>query len=115
VAQPFLHGANTRPYCGVFTPNKDCNFETRSRDYATVNEAVFSPVRAYPRRAAPRRASPCLLLTDNCKRLDRAAARRGHVTSAVSAVTSRNSRRAVFFRVSDRGFTGETELVLTVS
>jgi hypothetical protein len=33
-------------YCGVFTPCKNCNIETRSRDYATVDEAVFSPYRA---------------------------------------------------------------------
>jgi hypothetical protein len=33
-------------YCGVFTPCKNCNIETRSRDYATVDEAVFSPCRA---------------------------------------------------------------------
>jgi hypothetical protein len=32
-------------YCGVFTSCKNCNFETRSRDYATVDEAVFSPCR----------------------------------------------------------------------
>jgi hypothetical protein len=32
------------------------------------------------------------------------------VTPADSAVTSHNSRRAVFFRVSDRGFIGETEV-----
>jgi hypothetical protein len=62
-----------------------------------------------PSQATPRLASPCLLLRDNCKRLDRATVRRGHVISAVSAMKSRNSRRAVFFRVSDRGFVGETE------
>jgi hypothetical protein len=39
-------------YCGVFTPCKNCNFETRSRDYATVGEAVFSPCRAEPRLAS---------------------------------------------------------------
>jgi hypothetical protein len=37
-------------YCGVFTPLKNCNFETRSCDYATVDEAVFSPYRAESRR-----------------------------------------------------------------
>jgi hypothetical protein len=37
------------------------------------------------------------------------------VTSAVSALTSRNSRRAVFFRVPDRGFIGETEARLQFS
>jgi hypothetical protein len=30
-------------YCGVVTPCKNYNIETRSRDYATVDEAVFSP------------------------------------------------------------------------
>jgi hypothetical protein len=38
-------------YCGVFTPCKNCNIETRSRGYATVDEAVFSPWRAEPRSA----------------------------------------------------------------
>jgi hypothetical protein len=38
-------------YCGVFTSCKNCNFETRSRDYETVDEAVFSPCRAAPRLA----------------------------------------------------------------
>jgi hypothetical protein len=33
-------------YCGVFTPCKNCNIETRSHDYATVDEALFSPCRA---------------------------------------------------------------------
>jgi hypothetical protein len=35
-------------YSGVFTPCKNCNVETCSRDYATVDEAVFSPCRAEP-------------------------------------------------------------------
>jgi hypothetical protein len=39
-----------REYCGVFTPCKNCNIETRSRDYATVDEAVFSPCHAESRR-----------------------------------------------------------------
>jgi hypothetical protein len=33
-------------HCGVFKPCKKCNLETRSCDYATVDEAVFSPCRA---------------------------------------------------------------------
>jgi hypothetical protein len=45
-------------YCGVFTPRKNCNIETRSRDYATVNEAVFSPCRAEQSRTKPSRAEP---------------------------------------------------------
>jgi hypothetical protein len=53
-------------YCGVFTPCKNCNIETRSRDYAIVDEAVFSPCRAEQNRTEPwtsrssrRIASPC--------------------------------------------------------
>jgi hypothetical protein len=30
-----------REDCGVFTPCKECNIETRSGNYATVDEAVF--------------------------------------------------------------------------
>jgi hypothetical protein len=45
-------------YCGVFTPCKNCNIETRSHDYATVDEAVFSPCRAQPSRDESRIASP---------------------------------------------------------
>jgi hypothetical protein len=48
-------------YCGVFTPCKNCNIETRSRDYATVDEAVFSPSRAEPSRVAHRVAWPRLV------------------------------------------------------
>jgi hypothetical protein len=33
----------SRIYCGVFMTYKNCNIETRSRNYATVDEAVFSP------------------------------------------------------------------------
>jgi hypothetical protein len=52
-----------REHCGVFTPCKNYNIETRSRDCALVDEAVFSPCRAEdsrpePRRAEPRRAEP---------------------------------------------------------
>jgi hypothetical protein len=65
-------------YCGVFTPYKNRNFETRSRDYVTVDEAMFSPCRAAPRFS----------LSDNCKRLDRSTVRMGHVTFAGTAVTS---------------------------
>jgi hypothetical protein len=45
-------------YCGLFTPCKNSNIETRSHDYATVVEAVFSPCRAEPSRAVTSRASP---------------------------------------------------------
>jgi hypothetical protein len=84
-------------YCGVFTPCRNCNIETRSRDYATVGEVVFSPCRAkrcriVPSRASPhpatsRIASPRLLLSDSCKHLDDAKVGRDHVTSACSVVT----------------------------
>jgi hypothetical protein len=44
-------------------PCKNCNIETLSRDYATVDEAVFSLCRAKPsrERVAHRVASPCLV------------------------------------------------------
>jgi hypothetical protein len=82
-------------YCGVFTPCKNRNLETRSRDYATVDEAVFSPCRAkfcsvVQSRASPHHAShpnPSLVAKLHCKRLDDARVGRGHVTSACSAVT----------------------------
>jgi hypothetical protein len=45
-------------YCGVFTLCKNCNIETRSRDYAIVDEAVFSPCRAEDSRPEPGRAEP---------------------------------------------------------
>jgi hypothetical protein len=45
-------------YCGVFTPYKNWNIETRSRDCAIVDEAVFSPCRAEDSRPEPRRAEP---------------------------------------------------------
>jgi hypothetical protein len=43
--------------CGVFTPFKNCSIETRSRDYATVDEAVFPPWRAKQNRAEPWRVA----------------------------------------------------------
>jgi hypothetical protein len=81
-------------YCGVFTPCKNCNIETRSPGYATVEEAVFSPYRAEPSRTEPSRASrrnaPLRLLPLNIyKHLDDARVGKGHVTA--SAVTSRYS------------------------
>jgi hypothetical protein len=44
-------------YCGVFTPCKNCNIETRSRDYATADEVVFSLCRAKQSQAEPSRAA----------------------------------------------------------
>jgi hypothetical protein len=37
---------------------KNCNNETRSRDYAVVEEAVYSPCRAEDSRPVPSRAEP---------------------------------------------------------
>jgi hypothetical protein len=47
-----------REQCGVFTPCKNCKIETRSRDYAIVDEAVFSPCRAEQNRIEPSRTEP---------------------------------------------------------
>jgi hypothetical protein len=68
------------------------NTEARSRDYATVDEAVFSPCLAEPSRVtyrveSPRLASPRLLPGNSYKHLDDARVGKGHVTA--SAVTSR--------------------------
>jgi hypothetical protein len=43
-------------YCGVFTPCKNRNIETRSRYYTIVDKAVFSPCCAEDSRPEPRRA-----------------------------------------------------------
>jgi hypothetical protein len=73
-------------YCRVFTPCKNCNIETRSRDYATVDEAVFPPWWAEPSRDEPTRiSSPRLLPGNSYKHLDNAIVGKGHVTA--SAVT----------------------------
>jgi hypothetical protein len=37
--EAWIHFLTSYIYCGVFTPCKDCNLETRSRDYATVEES----------------------------------------------------------------------------
>jgi hypothetical protein len=58
-------------------------------NYATIDEAVFSPCRAESRRVAPRtllrsaEINIFSLLGANCKRLDCARVWRGHVTSAL--------------------------------
>jgi Fe2+ or Zn2+ uptake regulation protein len=78
------HTHVTEKYCGVFTPCKNCNIETRSRDYATVDEAVFSSCRAEICRVVPSRASPrpaMLVTRRHCKRLNDARVGKGHVTS----------------------------------
>jgi hypothetical protein len=37
-------------HCDVFAPRKNCNLEIRFHDYATVDEAVFSPCRVESHR-----------------------------------------------------------------
>jgi hypothetical protein len=74
-------------YCGVFTPWKNCSIETRSRVYATVDEAVFSPSRAEPSRAVTSRSSrrialPPLLPGSSSKHLDNARVGKSHVTAS---------------------------------
>jgi hypothetical protein len=71
--------------CGVFMPYKNCNIETLSRDYATVDEAVFSSCCAKPRRAELSRAmnesliaSPRLVFARH-KHLDDARVGKGHM------------------------------------
>jgi hypothetical protein len=69
---------------------QDLNIETRSHDYATVDEAVFSPSRAVTSRASRRIASPCLLPGNSYKHLDDARVGKGHVNA--SAVTHQLKR-----------------------
>jgi hypothetical protein len=107
----------------VFTPYKNCNIETRSRDYATVDEVVFSPCRAEQCQAEPSRGepsrtklwtshssrrivSPPLLPGNSYKHLDEARVGNGHMTA--SAVPSRVSSDAIkaFSHLSDAGFIG---------
>jgi hypothetical protein len=69
--------------------------ETRYHDYATVDEAVFSPCWAEQSRAEPRRdesriASPRLLPGNSYKNLDDARVGKSHVTA--SAVTQQLKR-----------------------
>jgi hypothetical protein len=100
-------------YCGVFTPCKNCNIETRSRDYGIVDEAVFSPCRAEQSRTDPSRervairvASPHLVLPGNSyKHLDDARVGKGHVTvPAVTSPVSNDTTMKAFSRMSDPRF-----------
>jgi hypothetical protein len=92
-------------YCGVFTPCKDCNVITRSHDYATVEEAVFSLCQAELSSAVSRS-----LLGDTVN---------AWMTQEWRRVTWplqwRNSRKVVFFRASDQGFTGDWSLFTSSS
>jgi hypothetical protein len=63
----------------LFTAYKNCNIETRSRNYATVDEAVFSPCRAESRIPSHRSAS--LLPGNSYKYMDDATIKKGHVTA----------------------------------
>jgi hypothetical protein len=88
-------------YCGVFTPRKTCNIETQSRDYALVDEAVFSPCRAEDSRPEPNRAEP-LLPGNSYKHFDNARVRKNHVTApAVTSRVSNDTTMKVFSRMSD--------------
>jgi hypothetical protein len=71
-------------YCGVFTPCKNCNIEIRSCDYATVDEAVFSPCRAVTSHS------------------DDARVGKGHETSHVRS----DATIKAFSHMSDQGFIG---------
>jgi hypothetical protein len=79
-------------YCGVFTPCKNCNIETRSHDYATVDgSGVFSePSPAELSRDESRIASPRLLPGNSYKHLDDARVGKGYVTA--STVTQQLKR-----------------------
>jgi hypothetical protein len=73
-------------YCDVFTPCKNYDIETCSRDYTTVEEAVFSPSQALPCRDESRIASPHLLPGNSYKHLGDARVGKGHMSA--SAVMS---------------------------
>jgi hypothetical protein len=66
---------------------QELNIETRSRDYATVDEAVFffraEPSRHESRIASRRIASPCLLPGNSYKHLDDARVGKDHVIASV--------------------------------
>jgi hypothetical protein len=83
-----MQKVNSHLYCGVFTPRKGCNLETRSRDYATVDKAVFSPCQAEPRSAMPWRvASPRLVCCQATARVGKGHVTTSAVMSHVSTVT----------------------------
>jgi hypothetical protein len=96
-------------YCGVFTPCKNCNIETRSHDYETVDEAVFSPCR---------RASPRLVCCQATAWNTWMTQESGKVTWTCQqwrhALQQWCSNWSVS-RVSDQEFIGETKACLRVS
>jgi hypothetical protein len=102
-------------------PCKNCNIETRSHDYATVDEAVFSPSRALPCRDESRIASPRLLPGNRYKILDDARVGKGtwprqqwrHMFNSDAIIEAQ--LEVAFSRMSDQGFIGETEARLRVS
>jgi hypothetical protein len=69
-------------YCGVFKPYKNCNIETRSRDYPTVDKSVFSPCLAETSCSSHRLASPLLLPGNSYEHLDNARVGKAHVTAS---------------------------------
>jgi hypothetical protein len=97
--------ATLSEYCGAFMPCKNSNIETRSHDYATIDEAVFSPCCAETFRSSRRIASPRLLPGNSYKHLDDARVGKGHVTaSAVTSSVSSDETIKAFSRMSDSGF-----------
>jgi hypothetical protein len=88
-------------YCGVFTPCKNCNIETRSHDYAIVDEAVFSSFRGEQNLAEAwtshsSRHLTSLLPGSSYKHLDNARVRKGHMTALATT-----QQLKVFSRMSD--------------
>jgi hypothetical protein len=108
-------------YYGVFTPCENRNLETCPGDYATVDEAVFSPCRAEVYHAVTSRASPlityprllCCQATAINPWMTQEWWSRDHVSSDVTRFNSDATIEApfegAFPRVSDQGFIGETE------
>jgi hypothetical protein len=79
------------------------------RDYATVDETVFSPSRAKLCRTVTSRASPRLVCC-RYKHLDDARVGRGHVTLQQWRHAFQQWRNNwSVSRASDQGFIGETE------
>jgi hypothetical protein len=87
-------------YCGVSMPCKNHNIKTHSRDYETIDEAVFSLCQTQESRAMTSHiALPHLLPGNSYKHLDYAGGRKGHHVSSDTTIK-------VFSRKSDQGFIG---------